>query len=215
MDNSEQTPYNRHGLKVYCKRDHGNPIQYPKPDSKKNIIKSNSANRRNGKNNHNSRTKKQQFWKYDEREQDDLFEFHPECEFVYESTWCPKVYSLDSWVNYHPTPTLDAGWLNCRCERCKGCIYPNQLHICLKLTTCRCPKLSVWDSDDDESVEDSPRRQIVFPPCNCGSSKCPVCSPPYYSDEEDLEILNSCWGCYRSSCQDCNPERYDSSDEEY
>jgi hypothetical protein len=38
MNNSEQTPYNRHGLKLYCKSTTQDPN--PKPDSRKNIVKS-------------------------------------------------------------------------------------------------------------------------------------------------------------------------------
>ncbi len=160
MDNSEQTPYNRHGLKLYCKKDQGSPIQYPKPKSKKNIIKSSfsstgsAGSRKNGKNKHNTRTKKQQFWKYDHRhiDQDDFSEFHLECEFVYESTWHPTTCWIDDWVNYHPTPNLDAGWLDCKCDRCKGCMCPNQLHICLKLIICYCrePAYRPWSDDEQD-----------------------------------------------------------------
>lgn len=188
MDNSEQTPYNRHGLKLYCKRDHDNPIQYPKPDSRKNIVKSNFSStgsvgsRKNGK--HNDRTKKQQFWKYDDRhiDQYDLSEFHPECEFAHESTWHPTTYWIDDW------------WLDCKCDRCKGCMCPNLYHTCVKLTTCYCREpayLPYSNDEDDYNDYDSRPRQ------------------KYSYGDDDNEIFNSCWGCYRKTCLDCNPPPID------
>ena len=238
MNNSEQTPYNRRSLKLYCKKDHGNPIQYPKPDSKKNTIKSesnsDSKSRMNGNGKHNSRTKKQQFWKYDgggHIDQHDMSEFYPECEFIYQSTWYPTTCWIDDWENpyeymiddyyqrerYQRTPCLDAGWVDCKCSLCGGCICSKYDHMCVKLSICRCrnrPSITIlnfkngaqyncdpYSSSDDDNNEN-----------NYGTNDYNSRPSQKYSYGDD-EILNSCWGCYSKTCLDCNPPPINSDDE--
>ena len=132
--------------------------------------------------------------------------------------------SLDRWVTVSYThldvykrQCLDAGWVDCKCSICGGCICSKYDHMCVKLSICRCrnrPPITIlnfkngaqyncdpYSSSDDDNNEN-----------NYGTNDYNSRPSQKYSYGDD-EILNSCWGCYRKTCLDCNPPPINSDDE--